>query len=109
MRYFIHGFGPMAIATIAGTLVALPLRAAPADLAAFAAWGIGWALIVGLISSQGRWRTPATLPILSVVPLFLYFFTSVPVPLWAPSTLLLIVIIAERRARDRPAPVRPLH
>lgn len=100
-RYFIRGFGPMAITTIVGALVAIPLRAGPADLAAFAAWGTGWALIVGLISSLGRWRTPAIWPILSVVPLFLHFFTSLPVPLWAPSTLLLIVLIAERRARNR--------
>lgn len=92
----------MAIATIAGVLIAAFLRVDPDDVAALAAWGIGWSLMVGLISSLASWRTPPAWPTLSVVPPFLHFFTNVPVPLWTPSTLLLIVSIAERQVRDRP-------
>lgn len=101
MKHFLNGFAPLAVATIVGILIAVPLRSPLASAAVFALWGMGWAVIVGLVARSAQWRTPSLLPLLSLIPLFLHFFTQVPVPLWAPATLLLVVILAERQARAR--------
>lgn len=99
MKTFLNGFTPFAVATVLCSAIGLMKSGPAATVAWFAAWGVGWAVIVGLVSLRRRWDSPALWPILSLVPLWLHFFTAVPVPLAAPGALLLIILIAESRTR----------
>lgn len=90
---------PFLLATALGTLVSVIGDGLSAETAVFTVWGVGWAVVVGLVSLRRRWDSPALLPCLSLAPLWLHVFTAIPVGLETSSALLLIILIAVSRAR----------
>lgn len=103
---FMYGFLPMFAATMIGSVAGALTGASLAPVFGFAAWGLLWALIVGMVAARGRWARPSLLPLLALVPVYMDLFTGLPVPAWTGAPILIAVVLAESRTRAIQRPQR---